>query len=153
MAWIRMGGGSNANPDIRYLYKDGKQNIEWDNGLYHHDTAYTLAGGWDFDETNVNSTINIARNEKSFTSAKPIDVTEYSKICILYNNTSKLEMDVSSLTVSGYLGIFNVAFEANNTLSMVLSNTKNNAYNNRITFKDIGNLGRLIRINRIWLEK
>lgn len=146
------------NDPREYLYKDGKQNVAWDNGIYNTRSDWYLDGGWDINDSSVSAdSVNGVAHTRTFVTNKSVDVTDYSKIRLSYVSGSSniiLELNVSSLIGSYYLCIDKHNSGSAYELSMRLSETKENFFMSQVgTFALANVTNQTTYINRIWLDK
>lgn len=145
--------------DVRtYLYKDGKQNVPWDNSGYILADNYTCDGGATLNEGNLTLIMPPTNyHNRTIVSNSVVDVSEYStlKVGYAYNNTyHELSVNVSSIGVGGYVSINTHRSSTGAYIfDVVLSTSKSFPINNQLarTYLDIGNHN--VTVSRIWLEK
>lgn len=144
--------------DKKYLYKDGKQNVPWDNNGYILADNYTCDGGATLNEGNLTLIMPSTNNHnRTVVSNSVVDVSAYStlKVGYAYNNAyHELSVNVSSIGVGGYVSINTHRSSTGAYIfDVVLSTSKSFPINNQLarTYLAIGNYN--VTVSRVWLEK
>lgn len=150
----------NTSFDFKYveeenmLYKNGTSNIVWDNGIYKYDSSSIIDGEATFNEANISMpSPNGASHCYTLISNKPIDLTEYSTLCLTFNGTSTISVDVSTVIGSFYIGIARtVSPRGYNEVNLMYSSAKEEFALSSPNIQSL-NASSTAFINRVWLEK
>lgn len=138
-----------------YLYKDGKQSVVWDNGIYNPNTTYySVIKPLDLNEGSLSGQLTTNGDAYSFITSNVVDLSAYSKVKMQYNSTQTMELDISNINASDYVGLLFTRTGNTTYFGIDITPEKTNYNSKQITEKVITSLGTTkVYINRIWLEK
>lgn len=144
--------------DSKYLYKDGKQNVDWDNSSDYNISGdypsshipYLMGNGYiETPELSSNSTSSV------LVTNNIVDISEYSKLKLTYDGINTITLDISSINASGYILL--ATYRNSNVYyrQLFITSQKDYGYNYKYAFinLDYAVSTPSIKINRIWLEK
>ena len=135
-----------------HLYKDGTQNVAWDNsGVYRATTAKTASGGVTFNEFNFAIEVPSNEQSKALLSNNPINVDGYSKLKAIYG-TSVLEVDLTNVSV-GYVFVHTTRSNGTGYMQLGISATKDLFSTNAFAKAEVSSVNGTYFYTRVWLEK
>lgn len=113
-----------------YLYKDGTQYVQFDNGTHNVSTQYkSLQGGATFTATEiVLPQPTVQNNCRTITTTNAIDLTPYTTLQVKTTQFGTLALDVTSVNQSAYICISSTTwtFANNSNYTICASNAKDN---------------------------
>lgn len=150
--------GQASSPNIKNLYKDGKQNVAWDNTGYRRSSAYTSDGGATLNEGNMTLIMPPSvLHCRSIITDNVIDLSEYSSLNVVYayNGAEHVKtLNISSISGSGYIVLQTLHFNEYHQFGVSVSLQKTDYGTNLIADSvevEIGNYN--VTVSRVWLEK
>lgn len=143
--------------DDTYLYKDGKQNVAWDNsGMYQYAFDYVPDGGAILNANNfVLNMPSQSNHNRTIVSDNGVDLTGYTKLKVAYtyNNVQQIKTtDITSIVGSMYISIVTV-LSSQYIFDVVVSTAKNDPWGSRLVAGGVVTGNYPITVSRIWLEK
>ena len=153
MAWIRATGGAKTS---KYLYKNGVQEVAFDNGINVPSASFANAGGWTFGATNISGSTPSSGGEcKVVNTSATVNLANYSILKIKYSDDSVDAIDVSSYSQAAYIFVRLYADSATDRRYYVEASTNRANYATGRLFaneRKRATSSFTITIKEIWLE-
>lgn len=140
-----------------YLYKDGKQNVAWDNSGHKPFATYTSDGGATLNANNMTFDMpQVSKHSRAIVTNNVIDLSDYStlKVVCNYNNAEHVfTTDISNLLSSYYVAISTIRADSSYYVELCVSSQKDN-YAETYVKRDTNIIGNYnVTVSRVWLEK
>lgn len=146
----------------KFLYKDGVQNIAWDNsGTYKRMSGWVADGGATLNDNNMTLLYSVSpSHNRAIVTNSVVDFSQYSslKIASVYSGSEHIKtINISAIQSSGYVIVQIHYYGSTEYFGVTLSANKDqyNATSNKIldSVDDIGTTNTHVTVSRVWLEK
>lgn len=138
------------NPIAKATNKDA---VDWDSTSFAINSSYVADGGFAIDDANMSATVSTAGHSRTIVPNDAIDLTPYSTINVLYDNTKVLSLNVSGVSSSAYPVLVRGKSSDSNYLQIRLMSRKASGNENVITLANETLTSDSVVINRVWLVK